>query len=230
MPNAREETVVVPADLKGSILSFLERFHGISERTVFNDIHGFIRHQTPGRSGYAREFQESLTKPPYDIAVELRPCLEAKFVDIELTKMRHAYQQRGIVYKDDKRSMFSINVIPTTPGPTGCYIFDFEPEQVVDLFTHFIEKTRAGLRKKSIAGAGRLTCSRARLTSPYATSKTRRPWTQRWRRRTTGAATRTESKAVPTGRWPILMRRCGCSRFWLPRSSTAEMCIWNAGP
>ena len=58
VPDASEETVVVPADLKGSILTFLERFHGISEATVYNDIHGFIRHQTPSRSRYARTFRE----------------------------------------------------------------------------------------------------------------------------------------------------------------------------
>lgn len=60
LPDAREETVVTPADLKAGVLRFLERFHGISERTVFNDIHGFIRHRNPVRSGYAREFRESL--------------------------------------------------------------------------------------------------------------------------------------------------------------------------
>ena len=36
VPDARDETVVVPGDLKASILSFLERFHGISERTVLS--------------------------------------------------------------------------------------------------------------------------------------------------------------------------------------------------
>ena len=148
VPDGDEETVVVPGGLKGSILTFLERFHGISERTVYNDIHGFIRYQTPSRSRYAREFQKPLTKPPFDIAAALRPCLEAQYFDVKLIRMRHAYHQRGIVYKDHERTTLSINVIPTTPGPTGCYIFEFEPEQVVDLFTHLIEKNQGGTQKE----------------------------------------------------------------------------------
>ena len=148
VPDADEETVVVPGDLKGSILTFLERFHGISERTVYNDIHGFIRQQAPSRSRYAREFQESLTKPPFDMVAALKPCLEAQYFDVELTRMRHAYHQRGMVYEDHDRTTLSIHVIPTMSGPTHYYIFEFQPAQIVDFFTHLIEKGQGGTQKE----------------------------------------------------------------------------------
>lgn len=148
VPDAREETVVIPGDLKGSILSFLERFHGISERTVFNDIHGFIRHQTPGQSRYAREFRASSSKPRIDMNVALKPCFEAPYLGVELFKMRHAFHQRGIVYEDQERSMFSIQPIRTTSGPPADYMFEFEPDQVVDLFTHLIQENMGGPQKE----------------------------------------------------------------------------------
>ncbi len=148
VPDIDEETVVVPGDLKGRILTFLERFHGISERTVYNDIHGFIRHQTPSGSRYAREFQESLTRPPFDVAAALRLCQEAQFFHVELMRMRHAYHQRGIVYEDHERTTLSIVVIPTTTGPTVHYAFEIQPEQVVDLFTYLIEKDQGGTQKE----------------------------------------------------------------------------------
>ena len=148
VPDIDEETVVVPGDLKGSILTFLERFHGISERTVYNEIHGFIRHQTPSRSHYAREFRQSLTRPPSDLAAALRLCQEAQFVHVELMRMRHAYHQRGIVYEDHERTTLSIGVIPTTTGPTVEYGFEIQPEQVVDLFAYLIEKDQGGTQKE----------------------------------------------------------------------------------
>ena len=103
VPDARDETVVVPGDLKASILSFLERYHGISERTVYNDIHGFIRHQTPSRSRYAREFRESRGRTRRDVSGDLKRCLAEGLVAIEVVSMRHAHHQRAMVYKSGGR-------------------------------------------------------------------------------------------------------------------------------
>ena len=115
VPDPDEETVVVPSDLKGCILTFLERFHGISERTVYNDIHGFIRNQTPSRSCYARAFRESLARPRRDTIGDLRRCLKAQF-GIRLVGMRHAYHQRGMVYNDGNRSQYQVIEISTASG------------------------------------------------------------------------------------------------------------------
>ena len=146
VPDAEEETVVVPADLKGSILAFLERFHGISEKTVYNDIHGFIRHQTPSQSTYARAFRRSLACPRHDPMRFLASCLKAPYISALLVSMRHAYYQKGIVYKDGIGSEFHF-LAYRTPGPRRQFSCHFNAEEVVELFTHLIEnKQVASLR------------------------------------------------------------------------------------
>ena len=64
LPDPRDETVVVASDLKTSVLSFLERFHGISERTVFNDLHGFIKNPTPEPQSICRRVPAVACKVP----------------------------------------------------------------------------------------------------------------------------------------------------------------------
>ena len=127
-------------------MTFLERFHGISERTVYNDIHGFIRHQTPSRSRYARTFRESLARPQRDTMGDLRRCLKAQFIGIRLIGMRHAYHQRGLVYEDAIRSDYLISQIPMTSGPSLSHHFELTADEVVDLFTILIEEERADAR------------------------------------------------------------------------------------
>lgn len=43
-PNEKD-VISVPASLKKPMLKHLEKYHGISTQTIYNDIHGFIRHQ-----------------------------------------------------------------------------------------------------------------------------------------------------------------------------------------
>ena len=40
-----EETVTIPASLKQPLLEYLRKYHDISTETIYNDLHGFIRHQ-----------------------------------------------------------------------------------------------------------------------------------------------------------------------------------------
>ena len=140
VPDASEETVIVPADLKGSILAFLKRFHGISDITVYNDIHGFIRHQTPSRSRYVRAFRESPARPRRDTIHNLTRSLDGRVFGIKLVRMRHAYHQRGMAYKDGKGSSFLIIELPTTPDAGKDFRCELRAEQVVDLFTYAIER------------------------------------------------------------------------------------------
>ena len=77
-------------------LTFLERFHGISERSVYNDIHGYIRHQEPNRSRYVAELQETLAKSCRDASFDLECYLSAKPVTIDLVRMRHCSHQKGM--------------------------------------------------------------------------------------------------------------------------------------
>ena len=146
LPDPRDESVVVPGDLKASILTFLERFHGVSERTVFNDIHGFIKHQDPNRTRYAEEFRESLAKPRRNTDPNLTLCLKEGLVATSLDSMRHAYHQRGMVYMNGETSTASFRPRPTTPDQKIEYSFGFEPEKFVILFTRYIETDQSFLR------------------------------------------------------------------------------------
>ena len=47
------EVVVIPSAIKSPILDHLDRCHGISVATVYNDLHGFMRYHEVHRSAYA---------------------------------------------------------------------------------------------------------------------------------------------------------------------------------
>ena len=44
LPN-QDDVINIPADLKKPIRKHLERYHGVSAETVYNDLHGFIKNQ-----------------------------------------------------------------------------------------------------------------------------------------------------------------------------------------
>ena len=153
VPDTRDETVIVPGDLKASLLSFLERFHGISERTVYNDIHGFIGHQIPSRSRYAREFPGSRERTRRDVRGDLKRCLAEKgLVDISVARMRHAHHQRAMVYASDKNSLFWVISFPTTPHQPATLRHPFElgAEEAVVFFTYCIEENVRGVELESV--------------------------------------------------------------------------------
>ncbi len=145
VPDASQETVLVPHDLKGSILTYLERFHGISKTTVYNDIHGFIRHQAPSRSRYARTFRESLSRPRPDTVRFLVRYLNEQRISVDLECIRHAYHQRGMMYEDSEVSQFSIR---NSHNPVLLEVFycDLNSEEIVDLFTHLIENKKNAIQ------------------------------------------------------------------------------------
>ena len=43
-PN-EDDVINIPAELKHPMLTYLHRYHGISVKTIYNDLHGFIRNQ-----------------------------------------------------------------------------------------------------------------------------------------------------------------------------------------
>lgn len=155
VPDARDETVVVPSDLKGSVLSFLERFHGISERTVFNDIHGFIGHQTPLRSRYAREFRETAPGSRPSPIAGLRHSLEAQGAGtepwgvskIEQEPMCHAFHQRGMVYGDAALGGLLLHILGL--NVTYYALDELEARDVVDLFALLIEGLKGVTRPEN---------------------------------------------------------------------------------
>ena len=147
VPDPQDEIVVVPGDLKAGILSFLQRFHGISERTVFNDIHGFIRHQTPDHSLYVGEFRQSLERPQRDTSQDLKFCLAmGQKITADLKTRGHAFHQKGMVYENQKKGWLSINPLTGPPGPGTSYSFYFEPDELIALFTHLIDNNLSAMR------------------------------------------------------------------------------------
>lgn len=78
------DVVVIPRKLKHAILTYLDACHGIHTETVYNDLHGFIRHHKVHQSAYA-EFYAGITlqltgEPSkaiehYDVAIERNPRL-----------------------------------------------------------------------------------------------------------------------------------------------------------
>lgn len=87
--------VEVPCDLKQPVLDYLREAHGIFTETVYNDLHGFIRHQGIHRSAYT-EFFKGVTADDkrnysqaiehYSRAIELNP------------QFFPAYSNRGVDY------------------------------------------------------------------------------------------------------------------------------------
>ena len=41
----KDNIVIIPPNLKQGILQYLRKYHGISTEAIYNDLHGFIRHQ-----------------------------------------------------------------------------------------------------------------------------------------------------------------------------------------
>ena len=138
LPQPAEEIVVVRAELKGHIQALLERFHGISERTVYNDIHGYIRHQNPSRSPYAVKWRVTLANPRRDPSFDLKHYLAAKLEKIQLVRMRHYCHQKGMDYTDGAMTEFAIRAAKEEDlGPTTRHL-DLKPEEVIELSTHCI--------------------------------------------------------------------------------------------
>lgn len=138
VPDAREETVVIPGDLKVSMLMFLERFHGISERSVYNDIHGYIRHQKPSRTRYASKFRESLGALRKRDSPDLRHYLAAKLERVARVTVRYYCHQKGMEYSDGTGSVFVLSSLDELGSMTR-HRLEFQPDEVVELLTQCIE-------------------------------------------------------------------------------------------
>ena len=116
------DVVVIPGNLKHAILGYLDACHGITAATVYNDLHGFMRHHKVHRSAYA-EFYAGITCQlrgdgrksieHYDKAIERNPGLLM------------AYNNRGTVHmaRGDHRSGIAdfSHVIAANPTDAGAY-------------------------------------------------------------------------------------------------------------
>ncbi len=102
----KDNAVIIPSDLKQWILQHLQTYHAISKATIYNDLHGFIKHQdihgdayTQFYNGYVcqKRGQEATTaekrQEEYEKSMEhftQAIILEPNFFE--------AYNNRGIIY------------------------------------------------------------------------------------------------------------------------------------
>ena len=135
VPDADEEIVVVPRDLKVSMLTFLERYHGISERSVYNDIHGFIRQQNPSRSEYAASYRSSLGSTRNREGPHLGDCVAAGLNRVKRISARYYRHQRGMDYTDCMGSVFVLDTLTKGAGKR----IELQADGVIQLLTHCIE-------------------------------------------------------------------------------------------
>ena len=91
--------VIIPADLKQPLLQYLRKYHGISTETIYNDLHGFIRHESIHYRAYIdfyiglshlflEEFDYAIVA--FTKAIDLYPNFAAAYSNLGM-----AYGQKG---------------------------------------------------------------------------------------------------------------------------------------
>ena len=90
------DVVVIPHQLKASIMRHLDKYHGVNDTAVFNDIHGFIRYHSAQSAnvevsaglthGRKEEYSEAIGR--FSKAVEINPQLYTAFYYRGLAYMR----------------------------------------------------------------------------------------------------------------------------------------------
>ena len=133
-----EETVIVPADLKADIREFLEHCHGISEKRVYDDIHGFIRNQNVATpwvvQSRARRSEFRLEMP------ELNLQLVTSLIKIRQGVVAlHYFHQIGMEYAEHSGSIFVLDANNHDGVSQERYVLALHPCEVVDLMTASIE-------------------------------------------------------------------------------------------
>ena len=104
-----DSVVIVPKALKGPILDYLRRSHGISSATVYNDLHGFIKYQRVHESAYTHFYfgLASLKGQNHEDAIE--HYSKAIALNSQLSEL---YNNRGVSYRltgDLENSMKDLN-------------------------------------------------------------------------------------------------------------------------
>ena len=101
-----EEIVHIEKDLKPDVLSYLRNYHGISTYTIYNDLHGFIRHQdrhgaahTHFYRGLACQNRADSAKDPTEKQDLYCKAIESytKVIELDSGNVK-AYYSRGSIY------------------------------------------------------------------------------------------------------------------------------------
>ena len=112
-PDKEKEVVRIEKHLKQEMLSYLRNYHGISTQTIYNDLHGFIKHQdrhgdayTYFYRGMARQNRADKATSPDNKQDEYRSAIDHYTKAMELNpEYAEAYYSRGSTY-------LKINEIP----------------------------------------------------------------------------------------------------------------------
>ena len=90
-----DKVVPIPKELKESILSYLERHHGVTTVTVYNDLHGFVAVQRAHDEAQT-EFYQGLLAFNHG---EYRSALEHYNKSLKFNPHKHeTYNNRGAIY------------------------------------------------------------------------------------------------------------------------------------
>ena len=133
-----EETVIVPGDLKAAVREYLEHCHGISEKRVYDDIHGYIQNQDV-RTPYVTESRARRSAYRSDM-----PDLDLQLV-ASSNKIRrgtvaiHYFHQRGMEYAPHAGSIFVLEADNGDGESEDRYVLSLRAGEVVDLMTACIE-------------------------------------------------------------------------------------------
>ena len=92
-----DAVVSIPADLKVHILGYLEKYHDISTKTIYNDLLGFIESRRIHKKRHA-EFHKGLS---YHMCAEYDKAIEHYTTAINLNpEYTKAYNNRGLAYEE----------------------------------------------------------------------------------------------------------------------------------
>ena len=144
-----EETVIVPGSLKADVRKFLEHCHGISEKRVYDDIHGYIQNQDV-RTPYvvqsrARRSAYRSDMPDLDLQLVARSNKIRRG-----TQVIHYFHQRGMEYAPHPRNNFVFEADNGEGESVDRYVLSLRAGEVVDLMTACIED---GGRCMTLGGA-----------------------------------------------------------------------------
>ena len=132
-PDKEKEVVCIEKHLKQTVLSYLRNYHGISTHTIYNDLHGFIKHQdrhgnthTHFYRGMACQKRAAEATSFDEIAHEYQNAIRHYTKVIELNPgYVEAYYNRGEVYLNIKEPSEAIRdfseIIKMDPGNAEVY-------------------------------------------------------------------------------------------------------------
>ena len=132
-PDKEKEVVRIEKHLKDQVLSYLRNYHGISTHSIYNDLHGFIKHQdrhgnihTLFYRGMACQNRAAEATSGDEKAREYQEAIRHYTKVIELNRgYVEAYYNRGRVYlniEEYPRAIQDFNVsITLDPGNTEAY-------------------------------------------------------------------------------------------------------------